>query len=75
MTRKVHYLAGKQQSNADRLEAAYQKAHGEQRPFLERNSGKLLAMCLVGLVTLGVASWGWPLFYDWLIGYVGVDVD
>ena len=76
MTRKVHYLSGrKPYSNGDRLQARYEEVHGDHRPYLERNGPRLIALCIVGLVTLGAAAWGWPVFVDWLIGEVGVEVD
>ena len=61
--------------NADRLEAAYQKAHGDRRPFLERNSGKLLVICLSGLIALAVASWGAPKLFGAITSYIEMGVD
>lgn len=62
-------------SNGDRLRQAHLDAYPEERPYLERNGPRLAFLCIVALVALGSVSWGWPLFCDWLIGYVGVDVD
>ena len=42
------------------------------RPYLERNGPRLAFLCIVGLLALGAAAWGWPVFVDWLIGDVGV---
>ena len=60
--------------NADRLEAAYQKAHGDHRPFLERNSGKLLVMCLSGLIALGSVSWAWSKVNQTIAEHVEIEV-
>ena len=60
--------------NADRLEAAYQKAHGDNRPFLERNSGKLLVICLSGLIALGSVSWAWSKVNQAIADHVEIEV-
>ena len=67
------YLGGKRPySNADRLQAQYDKIHGDKVPYLERHGPRLAFLCIVGLATIAAVSWGWPVFVDWLIGDVGV---
>lgn len=67
------YLGGKRPySNADRLQAQYDKIHGKPTPWQERPA--VLAAFLAALM-LGaglMAAWGWPVFVYWLIGDVGV---
>lgn len=76
MTRKIHYLSGKRPySNGDRLQERYDKIHGDHRPYLERNSGKMLVLCIVGLVTLGAAAWGMPKLFGAITAYIEMGVD
>ena len=43
-------------------------------PHLERNGPRMAFLCIVVMVTLGAAAWGWPEFIAWMSGGVEVGV-
>ena len=72
MTRKVHYL-GKPSSGAWEHQPR-KTPPPPNRPFLERNSGKLLVMCLSGLIALGSVSWAWSKVNQAIAEHVEIEV-
>ena len=62
-------------NNGDRLRQAHLDAYPEPTPWHETRVGLTIILCTFSLLVVGAAAWGWPILVDWLIGYVGVDVD
>ncbi len=60
----------KRHTRADVLEEEYHKANYDHRTFMERNSSRLIALCIVGLGVLGAAVWGWPMLVEVITSYV-----
>ena len=50
-------------TNGDRLQQAYEDAHGET-PWLERNGPRLLVLCAVALCAIAGADYLWSWVMD-----------
>lgn len=68
------YLTGRP-TNGDRLQARYDAVHGDHSTFMDRNSVRLIALCIVGLGAIGAASWGMPKLFEAINSYVEYSVD
>ena len=69
-----NYLSGKPSAGAWKHQPR-KTPPPPNRPFLERNSRKLLVICLSGLIALAVASWGAPKLFGAINSYIEMGVD
>lgn len=84
MTRKVHYLSGRKPSPyeewskrhtlGDVLEEQHREANRDQPPFMERNSVRLIVLCIAGLGAIGAAAWRMPKLFALINSYVEVGI-
>lgn len=59
----------------DVLSEQHLEANPEPVPFMERNSGRLIVLCIVGLGAIGAASWGLSVVNDIALDRIEMSVD
>lgn len=68
------YLTGRP-TNGDRLQARYDAVHGDHSTFMERNSVRLIVLCIVGLGSIALGAYGLSVVNDIALDRIEMGVE